>query len=259
MTLQTVVQIGHLARRALVRSMREPAGLFFSLVFPLVFLAVIASGLDPAERLPGFPADSFLDFALAIPFVHGALFVAINGAVELARDLETGFLNRLALTPATGPALVLGQLVAGVVFGVVQSFVYLGVGWLAGAELETGVAGALVLVVLAAIVALAFGALGSAIAFRTASAEAVQAMFPMFFVLFFLSSMNLPRNLIEADWFRLVATVNPVSYLIEGLRSLVITGWDAQALALSFGLGAALVAGGLFASAVAFRERLTRT
>jgi ABC-2 type transport system permease protein len=74
-----------------------------------------------------------------------------------------------------------------------------------------------------------------------------------------MSSMNLPRNLIEIEWFRTVATANPVSYLIEGLRSLIITGWDAQALALGFGLAGGLAVLGLAAASVALRGRLARS
>jgi ABC-2 type transport system permease protein len=79
------------------------------------------------------------------------------------------------------------------------------------------------------------------------------------FVVFFLSSLNLPRNLIETDWFRAIATYNPVSYLIEGIRSLVITGWDGEALALGFGIALALGALAFGLSASALRTRLTRT
>jgi ABC-2 type transport system permease protein len=70
--------------------------------------------------------------------------------------------------------------------------------------------------------------------------------------------MNLPRNLIEIQWFRTVATVNPVSYLIEGIRSLIITGWDAQALLLGFGIAAAIAVVALAAASVALRGRLAR-
>jgi ABC-2 type transport system permease protein len=71
--------------------------------------------------------------------------------------------------------------------------------------------------------------------------------------------MNLPRNLIEADWFRTVATFNPISYLIEGLRSLIIAGWDWEALGLAFGFAAALAAASMAAASWALQLRLTRT
>ena len=70
--------------------------------------------------------------------------------------------------------------------------------------------------------------------------------------------MNLPRNLIEIQWFRTVATINPVSYLIEGIRSLIITGWDAQALLLGFGIAAGIAVVALAAASIALRGRLAR-
>ena len=92
------------------------------------------------------------------------------------------------------------------------------------------------LLVFAALVSLGFGALGSFLALRTGSGEAVQGLFPLLFVFLFISSMNTPRDLIAVDWFRCAASINPVSYLIECVRSLIITGWDAKALALGFGV-----------------------
>ena len=73
-------------------------------------------------------------------------------------------------------------------------------------------------------------------ALRTGSGEAVQGLFPLFFVFLFISSMAIPRNLMSVTWFRDVATVNPVSYLIEGVRSLIVIGWDGEALALGFAI-----------------------
>jgi ABC-2 type transport system permease protein len=87
----------------------------------------------------------------------------------------------------------------------------------------------------------------------------VQGFFPLFFVLLFLSSMSLPRPLIEQDWFRFIATYNPVSYLIEGIRSFIITGWDGEALALGFGIAIAIVVATVWAASNALRTRLVRT
>jgi ABC-2 type transport system permease protein len=116
-----------------------------------------------------------------------------------------------------------------------------------------------VLFALSILVTLAFGSLGALAALRTGSGEAVQGLFPLFFVLLFLSSNALPRDLIETDWFRTIATYNPVSYLLEAIRSLLITGWDGRALALGFACAAGIATIGLTLSSLALRSRMVRT
>ena len=257
--MSTLAQVVQIARRSMLRTTRQPANVIFPFVFPTALLAVSSAGLSPATKIPGFPTDSYLAFFVAFPFIQGALFATMNAGTDLARDIQTGFLNRLALTPMRGVALIAGQLGGIAVMGLVQSLYYLAVALIIGVRLETGVTGAVVLIVLATAVAIAFGALGAFFALRTGSGEAVQGLFPLLFVGLFLSSMNLPRNLIETDWFRIVATFNPISYLIEGLRSLIISGWDWQALALAFGFAAAIAIGSLAAATWALSLRLTRT
>jgi len=252
-------QVFLLARRSVVRTIRQPANVLAPLLFPMLLLAVNSGGLKAETRLPGFPTNSFVAFALAVPFIQGALFATMNAGTDLARDIQTGFLNRLSLTPMRGVALLAGQLGGVVTLGVVQAAVYLSVGLAVGVRLESGVLGVLVLFAFAVLVSLGFGALGAFAALRTGSGEAVQSLFPAFFVFLFLSSMNIPRNLIAATWFRDVATANPVSYLIECVRSLVITGWDAEALALGFGIAAAIAVSSLSLASWALRVRMART
>ena len=252
-------QVYLLARRSVVRTARQPANVIAPLVFPMLLLAVNSGGLKAETRLPGFPTNSFFAFALAVPFMQGALFATMNAGTDLARDIQTGFLNRLSLTPMRSIALLAGQLGGVVTMGIVQAAVYLGVGLIIGVRLASGPAGVLAIFALAILVSLGFGALGSFAALRTGSGEAVQSLFPAFFVFLFLSSMNIPRNLIEATWFRDVATLNPVSYLIEGFRSLIIIGWDGQALALAFGIAAAITVIALVLSSWALRVRMART
>ncbi len=252
-------QVGQLALRSVVRTARQPAQIVPALVFPLFLLAVNSGGLNAATEIPGFPSDSYLAFALAVPFIQGGLFAVMNGGTDLARDIETGFLDRLALTPLSGFGLVVGQLAGVLALGGLSAIVYTVVGLAAGASLQAGVGGFVVLMALSMAIALAFGALGIFVALRLGSGEAVQSMFPVLFVFLFLSSMALPRNLIETDWFRTVATYNPVSYLIEGIRSLFITGWDGEALALAFGVAAVMSALFLAAASLSLRTRLVRT
>lgn len=252
-------QVGAVARRSVLRTARQPAAVVFPLVFPMLLLLVNSGGLDASTQLPGFPTDSFVAFALAVPFIQGALFSTMNAGTDLARDIQTGFLNRLSLTSMRGVALIAGLLGGAVVLGLIQAGFYIAVGVIIGVDFAAGAAGIVVLLLFSAVISLSFGALGLFLALRTGSGEAIQGLFPLLFVFLFLSSMNTPRNLIAVDWFRVVASVNPVSYLIECVRSLIITGWDAQALALGFGLAVLI---GIVATTIAtfaLKQRLVRT
>ena len=255
----TTTQVGAIARRSVVRTSRQPASIIPPLIFPIALMFVNAGGLRSSTELPGFPTDSFLAFALAVPFIQGALFSTMNAGTEIARDVQTGFINRLSLTALRDWALLTGQLAGIVVLGVVQVLFYIVVGLSAGVTFESGPAGIAVLLFYGAIVALAFGALGAWLAYRTGSGETIQALFPVLFVFLFISSMNAPRNLIGVEWFRIAATLNPVSYMIECVRSLIITGWDLQALALGFGFVTVLGILSFMLASRALRTRMTRT
>jgi ABC-2 type transport system permease protein len=249
-------QVYALGRRAFFRVLRQPAQIIFPFVFPMLLFAVNSAGLDAATKIPGFPADDYRDFALAVPFMQGALFTAINAGTDLARDIETGFLNRLRMTPMRAPALLAGQLGGVILIAVLQAVSYILVALVIGVDFKAGPAGLLVLLALSLVISFAFASIGAFLALKFGTGEAVQGFFPLLFVLVFLSSSSLPRDLIQTDWFRTVATYNPVSYMIEGLRSLVITGWDAEALALGFGVAFAVLAAGLTASSFALRTRV---
>jgi ABC-2 type transport system permease protein len=252
-------QVGAVARRSITRTVRQRALLVFPLLFPLILFAINGSSLAAATKIPGFPTTNYRDFLLALPFIQGALFVAISAGTDLARDIETGFFNRLALTPLRGSALLVGQLGGSFVVACIQSVVYLLVGIATGVGIASGVAGAFVLLALSILIAFGFASLGALLALRFGTGEAVQGIFPLLFVSVFLSSSSLPRNLIKVHWFREVATYNPVSYLIEGIRSLIITGWDGRALALGFGFAALLLVITLALASAAMKTRLLRT
>ena len=106
-------QISVLGRRSIRRTMRQPASIVPPILFPLILLAVNTGGLRSATDIEGFPTDSFLDFALGFAFLQGAMFATMNTGTDLAKDIQTGFLNRLALTPVHTIALIAGTAKAG--------------------------------------------------------------------------------------------------------------------------------------------------
>ena len=95
-------QVWLIAQRSIVRTFRQPGTWIPPLTFPLLLMAVNSNGLRAATHLPGFPTHSFLAFFLPFSFLQGALFASGIAGTDLARDIDTGFLNRLALTPIRG-------------------------------------------------------------------------------------------------------------------------------------------------------------
>ncbi len=251
---RSLIQLRWLARRSALRTLRRPAAFYPSLLFPLVLLVITTGGLHLSEHVPGFPATSYFAFALAGAFVQGALVGGVNAGVDLATDMQTGFLNRLSLTPTPRRLVILGELAGAVVLALSQAALYLIIAVASGVRLASGPGGAAVVLALTVLMSLAFSSFGAFLALRTRSSEAVLGTFPLTFVLLLFSSFFMPRALMHRGWFATVAAWNPVSYLIEAVRGLVITGWDTGALARGFA-----VAGGLAGLAVALTALTLRT
>lgn len=238
-------QLRTLVRQSARRMLHDPSAFAVPIAFPLLILAINVAALHAAADLPGFPTHDIVDFAIGLTFLQGALFAAIPAATELAVDVETGFLERIALAPVSAGVLLAARVAGVVAMGLVQSVCFLAVALAAGGSVAAGPAGVLALAALAVLLELMFASVGFLVALRTRSGEAVQSLFPVFFVFLMLSSALMPRDLVTAHWFEIVAGVNPVSYLTEAVRSLFIDGWDVGALAAGAGVaaGIALVAG----------------
>lgn len=229
-----------LARRSLMRTLRQPALIVPSFVFPLFMLAVVSAGGSDVTSIKGFPTDSYITFMLGAMMVQGASGAATMAGTTLGNDIGTGLLSRLALTPVRASTLVMANLAGVAMIGVVQAVIYLLVGLAAGVSVEAGVAGALALIGVALLMILAFGSIGSLAAVLAGSGEQIQGLVAVVLAMLFMSSMLMPRNLIEEDWFKTIATYNPLSYLVEASRSLLIDGWDGEALAVGCGIAAGL-------------------
>ncbi|RYZ58162.1 MAG: hypothetical protein EOP08_16525, partial [Proteobacteria bacterium] len=198
-----------------------------------------------------------LDFLLVITFMQAALFATSNAGLGLARDIEEGFLDRLALTPMRAGALVAAQISGAVFIASAAALVYVVIGLITRVDFQGGVLGTLLLFVLAAWTAFSFASIGAWLALRSGSSEALQGIFPLLFASLFLSTLNMPRQYIQADWFQWVTRFNPVSYMVDGMRSLIITGWDASALLEIVGV-LVLVSGlGISGCARNLRKRVT--
>ena len=251
-----IAQTWALSVRSIQSLLRQPSLVIPSLIFPLFFAALGTSSFSRAIELPGFPAvDSYLDFALAGAIVQGILFGSTTGATALATDIENGFFDRLLASPSTRTGIIVGRMAGGMAYGAFQTLFFVLVLLPFGLTIKGGVGGVIGLMVSGTILALAIGALMSAMALITGSSEAVQGAFPLLFIALFFSSAFFPRETMSGIYGTL-ADLNPVSHLVEGMRDLVIEGVSASALARAILVPAALAVVSIALSLRALRHRL---
>ena len=215
-----------LGRRSLKQAFRRPQFLAPILVFPSLFLAVNTGGAGRAVDLPAFPhVHGFLDFQLAGAMTQSTMLAGVSAGIALAIDIEIGFIDRLIASPVSRSSIVIGRLVATAALGAVSGVWFLTIGLIFGAHIKGGVGGFLLVVALTSLCAGAFGALGAALALRSGSASVVQGIFPLVFVILFLSSAYFPRDLLLQPA-ESIAQWNPMSFIAEGIREPIAFGMD---------------------------------
>ena len=249
-------QSWELALRSIRNKTRHPFNALPSIIFPLLLAAVYAAQFQKALGLPGFPeVDSFLDFILPAAVLQSISFGATEAGGDLALDIESGFFDRLIASPVSRVSILVGRLAGSAVEAAVKTLVLIGVFMAFGAEIKAGIPGVLAIMVTSVLLALAIGGLGLVIALRTGSQEAVNSTFPLVFVTIFISSAFFPTELMTG-WYGAVARRNPVTWVIDPVRRLVISGWSWSDVGQAFGITAGLGVVTIAAAVVALRLRL---
>jgi ABC-2 type transport system permease protein len=250
--------VGALGLRSMKQTFRRPQLIAPILIFPTLLLAIQVGGAGRAVDLPQFPeVNGFLDFMIAGAMVQAALLAGNTAGIALALDIEMGFADRLLAAPISRYAIVLGRLVGTAALGAVTAVWFLAIALIFGAQIEGGVVGALLIIVLVTLSAIAFGGIGAAIALRSGSASVVQGLFPLLFVILFLSTAFFPEDLL-LEPARSVAEWNPLSFIVEGIRDLVISTFSGATVGEGVAALALVGALGLGMSAAAMRGRLKR-
>jgi ABC-2 type transport system permease protein len=244
-----------LARRGLVNSLRRPQFLAPLVVFPTLMLAVNVGGLSRTTLLPGFPHVPFFDFQLAAAITQSLLLGGVSVGIAVALEIEGGFFDRLVAAPIPRSAIVLGRLVAAAAIAAAQVAYFLILGFAFGAQVRGGLAGVLVVLGIGALAGTGFGAIGVMLALRARNASTVQGIFPLVFVILFISSAFFPRGLLQSPA-REIARWNPLSYVADGMRNPIIHTLQAGPVIDGFiaAAGITLVASAL--SLLALRGRL---
>jgi ABC-2 type transport system permease protein len=241
------------AGRAVRAIPREPEAIIPALVIPIFFYVVNLGALsDVTESIPGF---NFKAFYLPVGLVFAV--TGISRASALVTDIQSGYFDRLLLTPIRRLALLMGLMVADVLLMMSLTIPVLILGFIVGVRFETGPLGVVALIVMTGAWGLAFTGFPYAIALKTGNPAAVNTSFLLFFPFAFLTTAFTPRDLLSG-WLDAIAGVNPVTYLLDGMRSLILDGWVAR----DIGIGVLAIIGvGVFSQALAFaalRGRISR-
>lgn len=245
-----------LARRALAQTFRRPQFLAPIIIFPTLFLAANVGGAGRATELPQFPdVHGFLDFQMPAAMLQATLLTGVSTGIAIALDIEVGFVDRLFAAPIRRASFVLGRVAATGILGVLAGVWFLVIGLVFGAHIAGGVPAVLLVLFLAGLASMAFAGLGAALALKAGRASVVQGIFPIVFVILFLSSAFFPRALMQEPA-NTIAAWNPLSLIAKGLRDPVIYGlsWESLGAGLA---GIAIVAAIASAlTALALRSRL---
>jgi ABC-2 type transport system permease protein len=218
----------YLTRRALREVLRQPEFEIQNIFIPIFFLAVTVGAIGQVSA-QAFGVDNYLGFQLPVAILQGVAGASSAAGLGTVMDIDRGYFDKLLLTPTPRLSLVLGRLFADGVKVMALTLIIILVGLLFGSGMESGVLGVVALIILAGMFGLAYAGIGMAIALRTGSPQAAQVGFLVFFPLLFLSPAFAPTEAF-AGWLEVLATINPVTYILEGMRSLVLEGWDWEAL-----------------------------
>ena len=224
-----------LGRRAVREVVRLPAATIPTLFIPLFFLAVNIGQISKTfpSTTPFLHGQGYVGFQLPVSMMF-AVCTATSG-LALVTEIELGYFDKLLVSPIRRSSMIFGRLAADLVRGLAVATLVLLVALAFGMEMRSGVGGALALIVLAALWGVAYAGIGMLVALHTRNVQATNASFLVFFPLLFLTPNFVPFELLT-PLMEALARANPVSYVIEGLRSLVLEGWVWHKLGICLGV-----------------------
>ena len=228
-----------LGRRAVREVVRYPEATIPTLFIPLFFLAVNIGQVSKTfpSSTPFLNGQGYAAFQLPVSLMF-AVATATSG-LALVTEIELGYFDKLLVAPIHRSSIIFGRLTADLVRGVGGSTLVLLVGLAFGVHVRSGVLGAVVIVLLAALFGVAYAGFGILIALRTRNVQATQSSFLLFFPALFLTPNFVPFDRLSGAM-ETLARINPISYVIVGIRSLVINGWDAGKIFVCLGVTVAL-------------------
>lgn len=233
-------QVTMMTWRYLVTIFRTPEAIIPPIAISVFFLVIYESTLGEASGfLPELQGKSYIGFILPLSIVSASLSGGGIAGQSLVRDLESNYFDKLLLTPISRIALLLGPIMAGAVILLIQASIVMVIAVLLGLQPATGIGGVLLVLLLSMFVGISIAGFTVSAALGSGSAAATQGASFIFFPLTFLTASFVPLELLDG-WLQTAARLNPITYVLEAMRSLMIEGWNTELL-LQGALACALI------------------
>lgn len=230
----------YLSIRSTKQIWRPMMALIPSLFIPIFFFVVNSASLQSFSKVPGFPDVSYRDFIAPVAIFTAIFFSAGNAGIELVQDISNGYFKKLLIMPINRLAILLGRLTEVAVQAVLQGGIVVVLLLVFGVRIKAGFFGILAIFGILILFAMAWSCFSMIGALRTQNARMVQSLFVFVFPFLYLTTSQAPMHLLPPVM-QTVARVNPVTYIIEGVRALVLDGWT-PAVGIGFAVSAALFA-----------------
>lgn len=247
---------GLLFVRALKQTTRPLAALLPSFFMPFFFFVVNSAGFQSVAKLPGFTEGNYLAFYAPVALMMAVFFTSGDAGFEMMLDISSGYFEKLLLTPVHRYALLLPRIAAMAVRSLIQATIMLALLLIFGAPYRAGITGTVLLFALVAIFAMGWSGVGLTLAALTRNPRMLQSAFILTFPLTFITTAQLPLNLLSG-WYKIAVQLNPITYILEGGRSIMVTGLEPARVTTAFVVAFGLLAFTSTTSLLAFR-RITR-
>ncbi|NOK85757.1 MAG: hypothetical protein GFH27_549367n72 [Chloroflexi bacterium AL-W] len=231
-TMPFLGQVLMMTKRSMITLLRTPEAILPNLFIGAFFIFVYDAALGgTTDFLPGLQGVNYIAFVLPLSIISSSLNAPAGQA--MVRDIESGYFDKLLLTPVSRSALLLGHIISSGMVIMAQALVIIGIALLMGLQPATGVGGLLVVLAAALMIGAGFGGFTTGIALRTGNAGATQGASFIFFPLTFLTTTFVPLEYLQG-WLKTVAQINPITYILDALRDVMIVGWNADILFTGF-------------------------
>lgn len=235
-------------------SMRMPLWSLFSLIQPLLWLFIFGSLFNYFAKLPGFPADTYIDYFVPGVLIMTVLFGSSWAGVSLLREISAGTVDKMLVSPASRSAIVLSRVLHSAVQAVIQAFIVLIAAWLMGATTNFNPVYIFMGMFVILLLGIAFAALSNGLAIKLQREEPLVIMGNLMTLpLMFFSSAMVPEKFMP-DWIQTIASFNPIQYATSAVRAALSTTPDFNAFAIGFGITLLFAIGTLYWAISAFKS-----